>query len=329
MPREASTDERAPSGFHGRSEQRRFTFTVFTPAYDRASTLPRVKASLEAQTFRDFEWLIVDDGSTDGTADLVAGWIESSPLMIRYIRQENAGKHVAINRGAREARGDFFLTIDSDDECVPQALGRLLHHWNSIPSEDRAAFSGVSVLAVYGDGGLVGEPFPSDVYDSDPLRKYFASVGRGDKWGFHRTDVLLRFPFPEPPGVKHVAMSVAWFAIGRHYKTRYVNEPLLIVHSDGSGERLHHFTSRTAPGRRIFHQEVVTRYIDFMASSPALVVKSGINYCRYSFHGRIWPLEQVASVKPNASRLLVMACLLPGAVAFARDIVISNSQRRA
>ena len=295
------------------------TFTVFTPTFDRAATLPRLKASLEAQTFRDFEWLIVDDGSTDGTDELVHAWMSSSDLAIRYVRQENAGKHVAINRGVREARGDLFLTIDSDDECVPQALERLLHHWLSIPSQQRTRFSGVSVLAVHAGGRLVGSPFPRDVYDSDALRKYFAGVGRGDKWGFHRTDVMRRFPFPEPPGVKHVSMSVAWFAIGRHYRTRFVNEALLIVHQDARGERLHRFSRRTVPGRLIFHQAVVTEYLDFMPSSPALVLESGINYCRYSFHLGIWPCQQLIRVRSTASRLLVLASLLPGAMVFLRD----------
>ena len=296
-------------------------FTVFTPTYQRAVTLPRLKASLEAQSFRDFEWLIVDDGSSDGTEDLVRGWMETSILSISYIRQDNAGKHVAINRGAREASGELFLTVDSDDECVPRALERLLHHWNSIPPAMRPRFSGVSVLAVYADGRMVGEPFPSDVYDSDALTKYFAGVGRGDKWGFHRTDIMRRFPFPEPPGVKHVSMSVAWLAIGREYRTRFVNEPLLIVHQDAHGERLHRFSQRTVPGRLIFHRTVVTEYLDFMRSSPGLVIESGVNYCRYSFHLGIWPWRQIISVGPTASRLLVLASMVPGAAAYVRDIL--------
>lgn len=309
-------------------DQKRYTFTVFTPTFNRASTLPRVKASLEAQTYRDFEWLIVDDGSTDGTSELASAWEGSSELTIRYFYQHNAGKHVAINRGVREAYGDLFVIVDSDDECVPQALERLLYHWESIPTSKRAAFSGVSVLATYSDGNRVGEPFPTHVFDSDALHKYFANVGRGDKWGFHRTEVLRRFPFPEPPGVKHVAMSVAWFAIGRHYKTRFVNEALLIVHSDASGGRLHHFTSLTAPGRRILHQDVVTKYIDFMTSSPEKVVRSGINYCRYSLHEGISPIEQVIAVERTDSRLLVLACLLPGALAFVRDLAVAKVRSR-
>jgi glycosyltransferase involved in cell wall biosynthesis len=313
------------------SEQPRFTFTVFTPTYNRASTLPRVKASLEAQTFRDFEWLIVDDGSTDGTDELVADWIESSPLTIRYTYQENAGMHVAINRGVREARGDLFLKIDSDDECVPRALERFQQHWFSIPSTERPAFSAVTALAMDRDGNVVGEPFPIDPYDSDPLHMYFASVGRGDKWGFHLTDVLRRFPFPEPAGVKEmVAPSIVWFAIGRHYKTRYVNEPLLIINYDAEGGRMSHLSSRNAPGRRILHQDVITKYIGFMTTSPTLVVKSGINYCRYSFHSGMSPIRQVLSVDPIVSRCLVLACLLPGTAVYMRDIAMfkRESMRR-
>jgi glycosyltransferase involved in cell wall biosynthesis len=301
------------------TEPDRFTFTVFTATFDRASTLPRVKAGLEAQTFQDFEWLIVDDGSTDGTADLVAGWTESSPLTIRYIRQENAGKHVAFNRGVREARGALFLPIDSDDECVPHALERFLHHWRSIPEQERAAFSAVSALACDESGRIIGEELPRDPFDSDPLHKYFSGVGRGDKWGFHRTEVLRRFPFPEPPGVRHVGMSVVWFAIGRHYKTRYVNEPLLIVHSDGSGGRLHDLTDRTVRGRLVFHEEVITTYVDFLTSAPRVVLRSGVNYCRYSFHRGFWPIRQITSVAPGISKVIVAACLVPGAVAFVRD----------
>ena len=92
-------------------------FTVFTPTYNRARTLERVYSSLEAQTFRDFEWLIVDDGSTDGTRALVYEWQRQGSFAIRYFWQENRGKHVAFNVAVRESRGEFFLPLDSDDAC--------------------------------------------------------------------------------------------------------------------------------------------------------------------------------------------------------------------
>ncbi len=98
-------------------------FTVFTATFNRAHVLHRVYHSLRAQTFRDFEWLVVDDGSTDGTGALVEAWRAEADFPIRYRYQENRGKHVACNRAVAEARGRFFLTLDSDDACVPQAFG--------------------------------------------------------------------------------------------------------------------------------------------------------------------------------------------------------------
>jgi glycosyltransferase involved in cell wall biosynthesis len=300
------------------------TFTVFTATYDRAATLPRLKLSLEAQTFQDFEWVIVDDGSTDGTAELVEGWRKESALEIQYIRQEHAGKHVAFNNGVRRARGRLFASVDSDDECVPNALERLLHHWDSIPRALRGSFSAVSALAMRDNGEVVGDGFPTQPWDSDSLHKYFASVGQGDKWGFHRTDVLREFPFPEPAGLEFVSEAVVWFAIARRFRTRYVNEPLLIVHSDAPGERLHRLTRRTTGGRLLFHQDIITKYLDFMTTSPWLVLRSGINYCRYSFHMGRWPLRQIMAVETATSKLFIVALMLPGAVVFARDIVAAH-----
>src|SRR5690242_2999845 len=126
----------------------RYCFTVFTPAYNRAPTLPRVYESLKAQTFRDFEWLIVDDGSTDNTPELVAQWQSTGELSIRYFQQEHCGRHIAFNRGVHEAQGTLFLNCDSDDAFVPQTLTRFLYHWENIPLAERSSFSAVTALCM-------------------------------------------------------------------------------------------------------------------------------------------------------------------------------------
>ena len=144
-----------------------FVFTVFTPTFNRALTLHRVYQCLEGQTFRDFEWLIVDDGSSDSTGDLVAMWAKTASFPVRYWRQENLGKHVAFNRGVERANGAFFLTLDSDDWCVPEALARLKSHWDSIPEKVRDDFSAVTVLCKTEEGEIVGEPFPNEFVDSN------------------------------------------------------------------------------------------------------------------------------------------------------------------
>src|SRR4051812_47352897 len=139
-----------------------YTFTVVTATYNRAHTLHRVYESLLAQTFRDFEWLVVDDGSTDGTRKLIEGWQAEASFAIRYLYQANAGKHIACNRAVREAAGRFITGIDSDDACLPHALERLIHHWNRIPADEQAGFTGVSALCIDETGQLVGTRFPRD-----------------------------------------------------------------------------------------------------------------------------------------------------------------------
>ena len=130
-------------------------FTVFTPTYNRAHTLPRAFESLKRQTFRDFEWLIVDDGSTDNTRELIEVWQKDSSFPIRYFWQENAHKKTAFNLGVKEARGELFLPLDSDDEALPDALKILDQHWNNIPESERGKFSSVTGLCVDERGGVV------------------------------------------------------------------------------------------------------------------------------------------------------------------------------
>src|SRR5689334_12797500 len=113
--------------------------TVCTVTFNRAHLLPRVYQSLVAQTFRNFEWLVIDSG-TDGTRDLVEAWGKSSPFPIRYLWTPSRGQYAAMNVGVREAAGRFFASLDSDDHYVPQALERFLHYWETIPVAARDGF---------------------------------------------------------------------------------------------------------------------------------------------------------------------------------------------
>src|SRR5687767_5062754 len=209
-----------------------YAFTVFTPTYNRAHTLERVYASLDAQSFRDFEWLIVDDGSTDDTRSLVERWRQQARFPIRYLWQENSGKHVAFNVAVREARGELFLPFDSDDGCVPHALECFRRHWESIPGDRRARFSAVTALCKDQHGNLVGSKFPYAVTDSNSLEIHYRFHVTGEKWGFHRTEVLRQYPFPEIRAT-HVPESVVWGKIALRYSTRFVNDVLRIYYIGG------------------------------------------------------------------------------------------------
>ena len=291
-------------------------FTVFTATYDRAHVLPRVFDCLESQTFRDFEWLVVDDGSVDGTRALLEGWQSRADFPLRYFYQSHAGKHVAFNRGVREARGQLFLSWDSDDGAVSTALERFKAHWDAIPGDRKSRFSAVTALRMYDDGHPVGDRFPHDITDSESLELYFKYRVRGDKWGFHRTDVLRDHPFPEPQGLTFVSESIVWFAIARRYKTRYVNEYLGINYVSAATEpRLSNLTVTTAQGRLVFHKAVIEDYLDYVSVAPSLILKSLVNYSRYSFISGIGLRGQPNRVASIGRKVLVLS-VIPLGLAF-------------
>jgi glycosyltransferase involved in cell wall biosynthesis len=298
---------------------RRYTFTVFTPTYNRAHTLSRVYQSLRVQTLRDFEWLVIDDGSRDDTRQLLGAWQAEADFPIRYLRQENQGKHVALNRGVEQARGEFFLNLDSDDGCVPQALERFKYHWDEIPNGERPKFSAVTALCMDQHGRLVGSRFPQDVTDSDSLEIRYKFKVKGEKWGFHRTSVLRNFPFPAGEG--YIPEGIVWAAIARQFKTRFVNEPLRIYWVDwvdeaGCSDQI------TRPGRpaqnafggALWHQSILNSQIDWLSYAPEEFLRSALHFSRFSFHLGVGVRRQAASLTNFRARAL-WALMLPAGLA--------------
>jgi len=305
-----------------------YTFTVFTPTFNRARTLHRVYESLSAQTYRDFEWLVVDDGSSDDTRELIDTWQRQARFPLRYICQPNQGKHVAFNRGVREARGELFLCLDSDDGCVPKALERLKHHWDRIPCSQRHRFSAVTVLCMDELGELVGSRFPLDITDSDSLEIRYQHKVKGEKWGFQRTDVLRRFPFPEPPNERFVIEAIVWRAIARQFKTRYVNEMLRIYycHDSDQSRRLGYAPSVLhAESFRRYLREVLVHDLKWFRFAPLDFIGDAARYGRFAFNCSISPLAQAAELQYFGARLLWLITLPIAYLYHVRD----RARRRA
>lgn len=212
------------------------TFTVFTPTYNRAHLLQRVYDSLCRQTFRDFEWLVVDDGSTDKTKELVAAWQAVADFTIRYVWQKNGHKKTAFNHGVRLARGDFFLPADSDDSFPLNALANFAEYWKTIPEHEKAGFSGVCGLCEDEYGQIIGDQFPGGWgIDTSPQEIRHRYRIHGEKWGFTRTDILRAHPFPEHLP-RHVPENVVWSVIGKHYRTRFVNQVVRVYHQGADNQ---------------------------------------------------------------------------------------------
>lgn len=267
-------------------------FTVFTPTYNRAHTLPKVYESLKKQTSKDFEWLIVDDGSSDATEEMVKAWQDENHINIRFYSQENQGKHVAFNRGVLEAHGELFLTLDSDDTCISSAIERFAYHWNSISIFDRVFFSGVTCLCMNPAGQVVGTKFPTDIIDANPI--IFLSNVTGDKWGFHRTSILREFPFPKFPGEKFIPEGVVWNRVGEKYKIRFINEPLRVIEylEDGLTFSIISVRAKNPNGVRLYYKEYLNHNVSLLSKMKAM-----INYLRFSYHAEMLASEALIEIR--------------------------------
>lgn len=200
-------------------------FTVFTPTFNRAALLPRLYESLCRQTFRDFEWVIVDDGSTDNTAAVVDGFRGKENLFpIRYFRKVNGGKHTAINYGVQKASGELFLILDSDDELPMDSLNKIAEAWQSVTSLPAKGkqIGGICGYMAHRDGTVIGHPTINGVADSIELRYKYGVTG--DMCEVFRTTVLREFPFPEIQGEKFCPEVLVWNRIATKYTLKIFPE---------------------------------------------------------------------------------------------------------
>jgi glycosyltransferase involved in cell wall biosynthesis len=294
-------------------------FTVFTPTYNRGHTLGRAYESLAAQTLRDFEWLVVDNASTDNTAELMAGWQQVAAFPIRYLRNAtNIGRQGSWARAIAEARGELFTELRSADGLVPTALERLAYHWQAIPEGSRHEFSAVSALVVDENGRLIGTQFPSDILDSDSIEIRDRYRVRGDKWGFQRTQVLREVEIAQIPGyVGYFAEAIVWRTIARRYRTRYVNERLRIFWQDqppGLSRPVVGWIN--APGRVLEAEDRLNHDLKWLPKVPLSFYREAVAYVCSSLHAGRSFRDQMRALRPRVARGLWLAALPPGVVAF-------------
>ncbi len=179
--------------------------TIFTPTYNRKNLLTRVYDSLKEQTVKDFEWLIVDDGSTDDTGKTVEKWIGEGVITIRYHYRENGGKMRAHNTGAALSQCPLFVCLDSDDIFTGTAVEELLRAYDNAVADakDGEKIGGVVAHKGCTSEKLLGNKEFPDVKTSTLFGLYLKGFS-GETTLMYETDLLRRFPFPEIEGEKYV-----------------------------------------------------------------------------------------------------------------------------
>ncbi len=277
------------------------SLTVFTPAFNRAHTIMRTYESLCRQTCKDFIWLVVDDGSSDNTRELVESWMAEGNIPIRYIHQQNQGMHGAHNTAYRNIDTPLNTCIDSDDFMPDDAVEKILDCWHKQGSDKYAGLIGLDVTQ---DGKVIGTSFPEGM-KTTTLQGFYEAGGRGDKKMVYRTDVIKRYPeYPLFEGERYVGLAYKYMLIDQDYQLLTLNEPLVIVEyqQDGSSFSMYKQYWNNPRGFAFFRKAE-------MRTTRSLKRKLQVctHYVSSSIIGRNWHFLQ-----ESPEKLLTFLCIPSG-----------------
>ena len=271
--------------------------TVFTPTYNRGNLLNRLYQSLCKQKNKEFEWIIVDDGSTDETSSVIKmiqdkHACENFP--IHYYKKENGGKHTAVNMGVQKANGELFFIADSDDILPSEALQVVAEVWEQTKYDN--SIGGICGFdGDINDGSIIGTGFPKEVYllnielsnhinigyiDATTRDVRFKLKVDGDMKEVFRTSVLREFPFPEINGERFCPEVLVWNRIASKYKLRHINKIIYLVEYQQDG-----ITSAITRSRMNSPIASTMTYAEMLDYNISLKwkIRSAINYWRFKY----------------------------------------------
>ncbi len=200
--------------------------TILTPTYNRVHELKRLYESLLVQADKDFKWMIVDDGSTDETKNVVQEWVRENRLLLKYIKKPNGGKHTALNIGIPQIDTPWTFIVDSDDYLTENAIS-LIHQ--KIRQDDSDMICGLAFLRQSKDGSyLINKLVPESGMIDDYCHCRYGLDIQGDMAEVWKTKCLKEFPFPEFENEKFCSEDVVWISMAQKYKMCFYNEVIYI-----------------------------------------------------------------------------------------------------
>lgn len=270
--------------------------TIATATFNREKEMRRlyksmVELRLATKNEIVFEWIIVDDGSSDNTRGLVATWCEENKLPVKYYYQENQGKHIAINLATDAARGEAFLTIDSDDELLPQSVNVFHDTWFAIPEEVRRTLKGVTGRCISPHTGqILGTPLPQKINGgkyliTSPQDLRYKYKIKGEMCGFNLTEIMRTYRLDIGNKIgKYLPESILWGTIGMDYKEYVIDVPVRIYNDDGNGAITAGSSKKRAPQNYYLWQFNVNNFLSkYLFSAPKDMLKSVVGMSRDGF----------------------------------------------
>lgn len=206
-------------------KETKISISIISPSYNKGKTIKRLYESLVRQTNYDFEWIIINDGSTDNTTEIIKSF-KMDLFPIRFFDKENEGLNRTYNRGVKLAQGEYILRVDPDDYLTEDAIEQFLKYKPQIDADE--TLCGMAFLTKYSNGNIVGyHPF------KDVKRTNFADYrliynGKGDRTEPIKTKIGLQYLMPEIEGEKFCREYPMWYGIAEKYDALYIPYPIYI-----------------------------------------------------------------------------------------------------
>lgn len=214
--------------------------TIRTSTFNRGDLLPRLFESLEAQSFRDFEYILVDNGSTENIDDVVEEFMMTTKIPMLYIKKCPGGIQEGYNCGVYFARGRFIVGIDSDDFLMPDALEVYMREWGKIPSKEKKIYRGIIACCKDQNNNRIGPKFPDNINEMAWKRAYQIYIQtNSEHLSMDRTDICKRFLLPEPEGMHYVETYIMWGKMDKIYKSYFSNEIVRVYYLDTKDSLIH------------------------------------------------------------------------------------------
>jgi len=277
--------------------------SVVTCTFNRAYLLDNLYNSLKKQTFKNFVWIVIDDGSTDNTEELIERFIDQKIIDIVYKKIENGGKHRALNKAIQMCETKLFFIVDSDDQLVNNSLERIIKIENGIKDKDN--FCGLAGMRASFNGKLLSNIMKSDVIDATALESIYRYNLKGDKAEVFYSKVLKKYRFPEFEGEKFLNEAVLWNKIANDgYKIRWFNEVIYLgnYQNDGLTKHMLSLSIQNYRGRCYYHNEEIKYKIPLLKK-----IYHQSNYFRYGLCGK----EKIKNLFEQASNKLLCIITLP------------------
>lgn len=288
----------------------RYKFTIFTPCYNSEKFIHRVYESVQTQTFKDFEWLIIDDCSLDSTSEILKSFKEKSDFPIRIITNEtNQMLYYNFNLAFDIAEGELMVFAGHDDRFDENTLEVFNLIWNEHGNDD---ISGIKCFCRDQNGKVIGNYFPKDLFVERFFNLYEKYIyGPKEKFGCTRTDVLRENKFNLDEHLD--SESFLWFDIGLNYKTIFTNQVLRTYYIEPDNKEALTKSSRKRFSKKIynFYLKFLNCYISDIPKAWLLKLRFHFAYVFYSFINNYNIFESLKLVQRKSSRFLVLIFTLP------------------